>query len=88
MNALKRYIVLCLFVLLVIPICLGNHLNQPLKISFGDGSYIEHKYRSDGTYPKRLYIDGGYIDINFNTNTTSYKYYIYDHQGSVRAVPV
>ena len=103
-----------------------NHLNQPLKISFGDGSYIEHKYRSDGTYygrfereriistvnggtststslrslsltktgdfilentiPKRLYIDGGYIDINFNTNTTTYKYYIYDHQGSVRAV--
>ena len=103
-----------------------NHLNQPLKITFGDGSYIEHKYRSDGTYygrfereriistvngststssslrslsltktgdfilentiPKRLYIDGGYIDINFNTNTTSYKYYIYDHQGSVRAV--
>ena len=118
--------ILFLFALLYIPICLGNHLNQPLKISFGDGSYIEHKYRSDGTYygrfereriistvnggtststslrslsltktgdfilentiPKRLYIDGGYIDINFNTNTTSYKYYIYDHQGSVRAV--
>ena len=126
MNKLRKNMILFLFALLYIPICLGNHLNQPLKISFGDGSYIEHKYRSDGTYygrfereriistvnggtststslrslsltktgdfilentiPKRLYIDGGYIDINFNTNTTSYKYYVYGHQGSVRAV--
>lgn len=41
---------------------------------------------TENTIPKRLYIDGGYIDINFNFNTTSYKYYVYDHQGSVRAV--
>ncbi|MBQ7941761.1 MAG: hypothetical protein IJ328_05065, partial [Muribaculaceae bacterium] len=26
-----------------------NHLNQPLKFTFEDGSYIEHRYRSDGT---------------------------------------
>lgn len=27
-----------------------NHLNQPLKFTFEDGSYIEHRYRSDGTF--------------------------------------
>ena len=103
-----------------------NHLNQPLKISFGDGSYIEHKYRSDGSFygrtereriistvnggtsttsrlrtlnmaqtgdfifentiPKRLYIEGGYIDLDFNNGTTYYYYYIHDNQGSVRAI--
>ena len=106
-----------------------NHLNQPLKFTFDDGSYIEHRYRSDGTLyerferervistvngtasttatykssgftkvgdvilkstiPTMMYIEGGYITLNplGSTNTqTSYNYYVYDNQGSVRAV--
>ena len=103
-----------------------NHYNQPVKISFADGSNIEHNYRSDGTNvgriereavistvnggsgsaityrgkeihrigdfelssttPKRVYIEGGYIDIDYYNKTYSYNYYIQDGQGSVRAV--
>ncbi|MBQ7941938.1 MAG: hypothetical protein IJ328_05980, partial [Muribaculaceae bacterium] len=107
-----------------------NHLNQPLKFTFEDGSYIEHRYRSDGTLygrterekiitttvnggatdswrwqsvsitkagdftlenaiPKRLEIDGGYISLtpySSTSTTVAYYYYVYDNQGSVRAV--
>ena len=61
-----------------------------LDIQSSASSIALYNFESDliteNTIPKRLYIDGGYIDINLNFNTTSYKYYIYDHQGSVRAV--
>ena len=41
------------------------------------------------TIPTMMYIEGGYITLNplGSTNTqTSYNYYVYDNQGSVRAV--
>jgi len=103
-----------------------NSYNSPLKITFDDGSYIQHNYRSDGTavgrtereaeistvnggsntairytyrdihrigdfelrstVPKRVYIDNGYIDLDYPTRTYAYNYYIHDNQGSVRVV--
>ena len=49
MNKLRKNMILFLFALLYIPICIGDYLNQPLRFNFGYGSYIEHKYRSEGT---------------------------------------
>ena len=76
MRVCLKYIIPLLFVL--------------LDIQSSASSIALYNFESDliteNTIPKRLYIDGGYIDINFNFNMTSYKYYVYDHQGSVRAV--
>ena len=76
MRACLKYIITLLFV----------SLNIQSSASIIRLYNFESDLITENTIPKRLYIDGGYIDINFNTNTTSYKYYIYDHQGSVRAV--
>ena len=76
MRAYLKYIITLLFVL----------LNIQSSASIIALYNFESDLITENTIPKRLYIDGGYIDINFNFNTTSYKYYIYDHQGSVRAV--
>ena len=38
------------------------------------------------TIPSRLYIEGGYVDIDFDHSKRTYNYYIHDNQGSVRAV--
>ena len=76
MRACLKYIITLLFV----------SLNIQSSASIIRLYNFESDLITENTIPKRLYIDGGYIDININTNTTSYKYYVYGHQGSVRAV--
>ncbi len=41
---------------------------------------------NSSSVPSRLYIEGGYIDLDYDSGATSYKYYVHDNQGSVRAV--
>ena len=38
------------------------------------------------TIPTRMYMEGGYIDLNYFKDSWSYNYYIHDYQGSVRVV--
>ena len=50
-----------------------------LTTRFGSLEYVDGK-------PVRMYIDGGYVDYDLRTDTTSYRYYVRDYLGSVRVV--
>lgn len=46
-----------------------NIYNQPLKITFEDGSYIQHNYRSDGTNVGRTERETVISTVNGGSNT-------------------
>ena len=46
-----------------------NSYNSPLKITFDDGSYIQHNYRSDGTNVGRTEREAEISTVNGGSNT-------------------
>ena len=56
-----------------------NTFKGSMYINKGDFVFLN-------TVPNRLYIEGGYVDIDFEHSKGTYNYYIHDNQGSVRAV--